>query len=222
MEHIAIQKKYLFKAKLASFILQLAPFIQMIGLTGSLARQEANQKSDIDFFIVTKAGRIWTCRIFCLVLMTICGLKRSKNKIAGRVCMNIFQTDNHLKLSYRDHRESPQWLARDYAHIVPLWSKGQLFSNFMASNAWIEKYGEVFHYKNYKPNLFGKILSFVLSLVRSLAEIILLFLFVGGLGEKLLKKYQSKRIKNDLRTINSRPGEIYISDFELRFHPSKE
>ena len=221
MQKIQVQNLYLFKAKIACLVLQLAPFIRFVGLTGSLARGQASEKSDIDFFIVTKNGRIWICRAFCLVLMSIFGLKRYKDKIAGRVCLNIFQTDNHLKLSYLDHRESPQWLARDYAHMVPFWSAGQIFNRFVKENNWVEEYDQIFSRTGYRPSIMENILSVLIGLIRFIFEFIY-NLFFSVWSEKLLKKYQTRRIKSDIRTINSKKGEIFISDDELRFHPSKE
>lgn len=220
MKNETIQKKYWRRAKLAAYILQLTPFIRMIGLNGSLARGEGSDRSDIDFLIITKPGRIWTCRAFSIFLMMICGLKRYQDKIAGRVCLNLYQTEDHLKLSYLDHRESPEWLAKDYAHMVPLWQKGRVFEGFVVSNSWVKKYGENFHYQDYEPNLIDQTISIICGLIRNLTEIIF-DLFSNEWMEQILKKYQVKRIKNNPVTINSKHGEIFISDDELRFHPDK-
>ncbi len=212
-----VQKKYLRRAKLAAFLLQLTPFIRMIGLNGSLARNEASIASDIDFLIITQSDHIWTSRFLSLCLMAFFGLKRYKNNVAGRVCLNLYQTEDHLKLTCHN-----QYLATNYAYTLPLWQARGVFDSFTVNNTWIEKYGEFFHYKNYRPNLLERIFSFLLSLIRSAFEIILLALFIGGWGEIVLKKYQTYRIKNDPRTIKSKDSEIFISDYELRFHPSKD
>lgn len=217
MKNEIIQNKYLRIARLSAFILQLTPFVRMIGLNGSLARNKASSDSDIDFLIITQPGHIWTCRFLSMALMFVSGLKRYKNRVAGRVCLNLYQTEDHLKLTCHN-----QYLATNYAHTLPLWQANGLFSKFMASNPWIEKYGESFYYKNYKSNLFERILSAVFLLIRSVLEIILTVVSIGGWIEKLLKKYQINRIKKDPRTLKSKDGEIFITDCELRFHPNKD
>jgi hypothetical protein len=44
---------------------------------------------------------------------------------------------------------------------------------------------------------------------------------LGDWGETKAQKYQVKRIQSDPRTKASRPGSIYFSGSELRFHPTK-
>jgi hypothetical protein len=38
------------------------PFVRAIGISGSLSKNFADEKADIDFFIITKANRLWIAR----------------------------------------------------------------------------------------------------------------------------------------------------------------
>ena len=209
------QQKYFQKAKLAAAFLQLTPFIRMIGLNGSVARGQAHQKSDIDFIIISKPGRVWTCRAFSFVLMAILGLKRYQNKIAGRVCLNLYHTEDKMFLTCHTKE-----LAQNHAQTLPLWQQRKQFLDFAAQNQWVSEFGEKFQNLPYEPNLTETYLSFILTFFRTLAEFIFELIF-SDWGEAELRKYQEKRIGRDLRTIRSTKGEIFISDYELRFHPAK-
>ena len=217
---ILTKQKYFKRAKWAAFILAATPFISMVGLNGSVARGESSEKSDIDFLIIAHSGRIFTCRAFSMVLMAIFGLKRYENKIAGRVCLNLYQTENHLDLSYKDHPGSPKYLAKNYSFTIALWQKNNIFTKFMAKNRWISEYNEHFHYALYKPSLQDFLLVIIMNITRKFCEIIF-ELFFNNWGESLLKGYQIKRIKNDPRSKTAKPGQVFISNKELRFHLEK-
>jgi len=203
------------RAKLAGFLLQLVPFVRLVGLNGSLSRGAANAQSDIDFLIICKPGRIWTCRVLSVVLMALLGLKRYQNKVAGRVCLNLYHTANHLHLSC--HKK---WLAQNYAYTLPFWHRGKIFAQFVRANQWIRKFGEQFHYQNYQPSWAEKVLSLIISGVRRVGEFVF-ELLLNDWGESRLKAWQTKRILADRRTLVAPKGAIYLSDQELRFHLPK-
>lgn len=209
------QSKLFKKAKFAVFLLQFTPFIRMVALSGSLARSEAHENSDIDFIIITQKNRIWTCRAISMLIMALFGLKRYPDKIKGRVCLNLYQTQNHLTLTTRN-----KILARSHAYSIPLWEKSDIFSRFVKANVWIKDYGKSFLFSDYKSADWEKFISFIISIFRILNEF-LFDLFFADWGEKVLKNYQTKRIKKDQRIKFSKVGEIYLSDNELRFHPEK-
>lgn len=209
------QSKLLTKARNASYLLQLTPFIRMIALNGSVARGEDHEGSDIDFFIVAKPGRIWTVRAFSVLIMALVGLKRYEFKISGRVCLNLYQTDDHLQLSTKTKE-----LARSHAYTVPFWQRKGLFKKFIQQNEWIHQFGKSFMNADYQTSKGDKVVSVLIAPWRFLSEF-LFDLILNDWGEKALKKYQTRRILKDERTMKAQKGEIYLSDVELRFHPSK-
>ena len=210
-----IQRKYLMRAKLAALILELTPFIRMVGLNGSLARGEANEESDIDFIIIVKEDRIWTCRAFSLVLMAIFGLKRYPNKIKGRICLNLYQTEDHLELSCKTKD-----LPRFHSYTLALFNQNMTYECFRRENNWIRQFGKNFVFDSVKPSSLGQIFFIILYPIRWFFELVFDLIF-NDWGENTLKKYQTKRIMNDPRTSQAPLGAIFLSDTELRFHPPK-
>ena len=206
-----VQSMYLRRARIIASILSFAPFVRMIALTGSLARREAREKSDIDFFIVTKANRLWSGRAFVSILIHLTGYRRYDMKIAGRICLNCYQTEDHLTVNPNTIKN-----AKDYSNIKILYQSHGLAKRFIKANKWINDKG--YQFINIDPKARGNIVaSFLRWIFEALYE-----LFFNDWGEKQLRAYQIRRILRDPRTQSAKSGQIYISDQELRFHPPKE
>lgn len=212
------QKKYLKRAKIISGLLILTPFVRAVFLTGSVARGEATEKSDIDFFVIIKKDRLYTGRFFVTGLVYLTGLRRYDKKIAGRICLNCYQTEDHLLVS-----PQTEYVANDYSKAIVLWARGNLDQKFIDANSWMRKFGiNIKTQKKYLPRRqTGQKTSFFfypLFLCQFIFESIFELIF-HDFGEKILKKYQIKKIRNNSLTKIATKGEIYISDTELRFHP---
>jgi len=206
------QKKYFRRAQIIGSLLRLAPFVRMVGLNGSLPMGKATKESDIDFFIVTKQGRIWSGRIFTTLFVQLTGLRRYGKKIAGRICLNRYQAEDYLIIHPQDKKN-----AYHHSFMMPLWQTDNLFEKLIKENKWLSRYGFRFRGKAPKNDL---IWNFVDRIFQFLGELLYDF-FLGDWGEKILGNSQKRRIKKDPRTKNSPPGSIFVSDKELRFLPPK-
>lgn len=207
----SIQQKYLRRAKIIASVLSIVPFVRMIGLSGSLARNEAKEKSDIDFFVVLKKGRLWSGRAFVSILTHLTGYHRYNDKIAGRICLNCYQTEDHLTIGPKNLKN-----AQDYSNIKILCQSHGLAKKFIEANRWISDKG--YQFINIDSDSGGN--NIAASFLRWLLEALYELLF-NEWGEKQLRAYQIKRIlKNPLTSVSSKT-QIYISDQELRFHPAK-
>ena len=206
------QQIYMKRAKLIAYFLQIIPFIRTIFLTGSVARIEATEKSDIDFLIITQKNRIWTCRALVTLLIQFLGLRRTNKKIAGRICLNRYQTQGHLLINPHN-----QYTAKDTVSALLLSGDSKILENWHNQNQWVIKHG--FRFNQGKIISIGyKIISFPLILIRFIQEIMWEVIF-NDWAENKLSQYQIKRILSDNRTQNSSKKEIYISNKEIRFHP---
>lgn len=70
------------------------PFVRGIGISGSLSKNFADEKADIDFFIITKANRLWIAR-------TVMHLFKKLTFLTGRqhfYCMNYYIDEEALLL----------------------------------------------------------------------------------------------------------------------------
>ena len=99
LKNIEISKKFLKKAKKYLPFLRFLPFIRAVAVVNSVSFGSADEKSDIDLFIITKNKHIWTARIFTTFFLHILGVRRHGKKISGRFCLSFFADENNLDLS---------------------------------------------------------------------------------------------------------------------------
>lgn len=204
--------KYWQRAYRVAKFLQLAPFIKMIGVNGSLSSGRANKSSDIDFLIITKAGRIFTARFIVTFLTHLTGYRRHGNKVAGRICLNRYQTDELLEILPHDDYHSAC-----FSKLVPILDYDNFYQKYQLANKWMEDFNyKIINKTDFKPIIISK----TLVVLRNFFE----FILGGKLGdllERKLKKWQKKRIFNDPRTKKASIGRIRVSDQELCFHPEE-
>lgn len=199
------------RAEKTAWLLQIVPFIKFVGLTGSLAYDVAKASSDIDIFIITKYGRIWTCRFFTVIILKSLKLYRSGDlprQRAGKICPNRFVTDDYLLINPQN-----RYHAQDYSQMVRLFEEGGIYKKFRTKNEWMEKYGY------FEPKRAISLIQSagIISTIRRITERIL-----GGiLGDWFEKKVKNFQLKNIMKNPKvNKPGTgLYVDDNELRFHP---
>lgn len=141
-EQLSFKKREI--ARNASEVLALIPTVQLVGLTGSLAMNNATSTSDIDLLVVTKENTLWSTRIYAYLLLKLFGLRirKPKNKAENdKLCLNIWLDEKNLKWAKKD-----LYTAHEIAQVVPLFDRGG-YQKFMWANWWA---------KEFWPNRFDK------------------------------------------------------------------
>jgi hypothetical protein len=118
------------KAVRASRILARFPFVEGLAISGSLSKNFADENTDIDFFIITRANRLWiarTCMHLFYKLARITGSQRL-------FCMNYYVDEAGLEIP-----EKNIFTAMEIITLVPM--EGSLtVLNFMYHNNWTKNY----------------------------------------------------------------------------------
>ena len=201
------------KARRVIYFLQLIPFIKLIMVSGSLAMNNTKDKSDIDLLIVSKFGRIWTCRGLTTLFIHLIGQRRHNNLTKNRFCLNHYLTDKSLKIPFQS-----LYNAQTYARLTPIWEEKPpfLYRKFQEENSWVGDY-LLFYPLAKKGYLRSVKTSYLLGFFRKAIESIL-DNKVGDKLELLLKRFQEGRIKKDPLT-NQKGGRVFFNDEQLEFHP---
>jgi predicted nucleotidyltransferase len=206
------------KTRPAIKMLAHVPYVRMVMLGGSVAQDNAKDSSDIDILVVARHGRIWTCRIFVTLLLSIFGIRRSDRGqmthelVKDKICLNHYITDRSLHIPFHS-----LYNAQSYSQLIPVIEKEKgLFERFQKENLWAADYVCSFpkdrglnHKILYKDKIGAgsRLAEFVFDIT------------IAGLLELAAKKYQKRRIaKNIPKNLNM--GRIIFDDMQLEFHPN--
>jgi len=145
--------------RISSFLYNF-PFVRGIGISGSLSKNYADEKSDIDYFIITKSNRLWITR-------TLMHLFKKLTFIAGRehyYCMNYYIDEEALSI-----QEKNVFTAVEVATLIPVCGNGSMES-FFEANGWVESYYpnyviDVESRKNSKHSILKRTFEFLINLL---------------------------------------------------------
>ena len=106
------------------------PFVRGIAVSGSLSKNFADDRSDIDLFIITSPNRLWLARTFLHCFKKLTFLVNKQHFY----CMNYFVDEDHLEIA-----EKNIYTATEIATLLPL-QGNTVFEKFYSRNAWIKMY----------------------------------------------------------------------------------
>lgn len=126
-------------ARKSSRWLSLVPTIQLVGVTGGLAMNNAGREDDIDLFFVVTDGTLWVSRMLATVLMDMLGLRRhpKDQRVANKVCLNMFMSESATQLP-RPDRDC--FTAHEVLQMAPLWEQKGTYRKFLRTNRWVTRF----------------------------------------------------------------------------------
>ncbi|WP_310380899.1 nucleotidyltransferase domain-containing protein [Flavobacterium sp.] len=142
--------------KRARFIAKF-PYVEAVGVSGSLSKGYYDDNGDIDFFVITKPNKLWICRTLLMLYKKIFFLNSRKY-----FCVNYFISSQQLEIE-----EKNRFTATELKTLIPMQGK-VVFEQFYKSNYWVQSYFSKFTYDSNqiatikKPTL-TKIVEFILN-----------------------------------------------------------
>jgi hypothetical protein len=117
--------QYFKKLPRYSKLISRFPFVSGIAISGSLSKGVMHDDGDIDYFIITKPGRLWICRTSLVVFKKIFLFNSRKY-----FCVNYFVDENNLLLMDKN-----MFTAIETAHLLPVY-QFDLIEKFKQTNGW--------------------------------------------------------------------------------------
>jgi hypothetical protein len=150
-------EKLLKKAGKIGRFLYHFPFVRGVAVSGSLSKNYADPRADIDFFIITKAKRLWIAR-------TIMHLYKKLTFLTGRqhyYCMNYYLDENAFYLE-----EQNIFSAIEIKTLLPVCGNDAIDAFFRANN-WTDEWFPACAYRQQEKRnprtFFKRILEWFLS-----------------------------------------------------------
>jgi hypothetical protein len=125
------------------------PFVRMVALTGALAMRNANSpQDDLDYFIITVAGRVWLTRLLAVILVRLARLW------GVELCPNYILAESKLTQERQD-----LYIAHELTQMFPI-SGHILYEQIRAANPWTKTWmpnadGPFYTVDRYEPHGWG-------------------------------------------------------------------
>lgn len=208
-------------ARRVSRILAHIPFVRMICVVNSLAISNAQEDSDIDFFIVVKKNHIWFTRFFVVALLDMIRKRPKGNVRKNMICTCFFASEDALDFSSLQihsslHDGIPDvYLAWWVSRFVSMYDAGDMAEKLFLENEWAKKI--FFHRRLYHTikehtvslNIFGAFLKRVGEWC---------IVCTGRVSEFFMRAVQMRILPDSLRSLANRDTRVVINDRILKFH----
>jgi len=196
------QQKFEVAKKVASF-LRFIPTIEFIAVTGGLAMNNSDESDDIDFFIVSSSGTLWTTRFLSVCFLEIMGMRRrpKNSKQKNKICLNMFVDSDHMAVP---QKERDVFSAHEVVQAKILFGKNESIRKFYKQNLWIT---------DFLPHMAIPKFKNTHEKSSRMREIMNIFVPILHSFEFIFRKLQLWYMKN------KRTNEI-VTDGYTRFHPN--
>lgn len=198
------------RAERVARLISHLPFVKLVALANTLASGSAKQDSDIDLLIVTRAKRMYITRLLITSLVQFIGWRRHGNKIANRVCLSFYLSEDHLNIKDLSYEHDP-YLIYWLANLYPLTDKN-VFQTFLQANSW--------SYDNL-PNRYGTQINRTEGGYKPTWSERLLGGRFGDMLEYVSRGFQLFLIRRHKNSrLNDGTSAVVVSNSVLKFHES--
>ena len=135
-------KKIMPKVKTVASFISKFPFIKGVAISGSLSKGYYDDKSDFDFFVITKTKRVWISRLILAIYKRL-----FLNNSYKEFCVNYFVSTSTLEIE-----EKNRFTATEIVTVIPLYGKTE-FSDFYKANSWVKEYFPNIKLQNNDPDI---------------------------------------------------------------------
>lgn len=104
------------------------PFVESVCLSGGLSKNYYDEKGDIDYFIVTKPGRLWICRT-----LLIARFKLLPKNLKKFWCTNYFISSDNLAIP-----DVNVFTGTELAYLIPTVNY-DVYKKILEKNNWYKK-----------------------------------------------------------------------------------
>ena len=127
-------------ARQAVKLIRSIPFLRAVFVCNTVGSEQANNDSDIDFFIITEKNRIWITRLLITFWLELFRLRRTNKRIKNKVCLSFYVTVDNLDLASVRAAEDDVHFCYWLKQMLPVFDPDNYYSKFLQANQWTKKY----------------------------------------------------------------------------------
>lgn len=115
-------------------LFRLCPFVKVIAMANVIGSHNLRDESDIDFFIITTARRIWLARLYCAGLAKILNRRPRADRKKDKVCLSFYVSEEHLNLNDLKLAAGDPYFDYWRKTLVLLYNKKEVYNQFLIFN----------------------------------------------------------------------------------------
>lgn len=194
---------------------RFVPYIKMVAICNSLAYGNAQDDSDIDFFIITQKNRIWLARFLAIILAGWAGFRPSAGHTRDAYCLSFFIDESQLNIRNLSLGKNDIYFTYWTRQLMPVYDPQGLYARFLEANSWTRaQLPNAYANKFVRPVLSNggtKILAGLIKLVTAAP------LVQRGL-DAFCRQLQLKIIGRNLQAIINIDTRVVVNEKVLKFH----
>lgn len=115
------------------------PTVEFVGISGGLAMNNADDKDDIDLFIIVSPATIWITRFFVVLILECLRVRRRYGSVKEQdlFCPNMFMSLGVLTIP---HKSQDLYSAHEVLQMVPVFDRSNSYTQFLQANRWVKEY----------------------------------------------------------------------------------
>lgn len=122
-----LAEKSLKTARQKAQLIARFPFVCAVMASGSLSKGYMDEKSDLDFFVITRPGRLWIARMLLVLYKRIFLFNSHKH-----FCINYYLDTDHLEIEDKNI-----FTATELATVIPLYG-ADYYRELITRNGWVK------------------------------------------------------------------------------------
>ncbi len=188
------------KLKKALAFLRHVPGVRGVALCNSMPFHFTHEQGDIDLFVVTKPGAVWSTRLMSVA--PLIALKQRPGEAKRHpIDLSFFVSESSMDLFGLQKSDDP-YFAHWIATLTPVLGEQALWDRFFDENSWAF---------TRLPNARAPRRSYRYR-CRTMKPL------MPSLSESFAKRVQERRLPNDLREAANEDSRVVITSQMLKFH----
>ncbi len=199
-QRFRLAKRKLVRARRAARLFGLLPSVRLVAACNNLAVANAEERSDIDLFIVCRAGTLWSTRLLLAGLLKTLNLRPTPEDQRDKLCLSFWVSESGMDLSRLALEDGDPYMDYWIATLLPLYDAGGVYAGFRDANSKEGSNTEQYTVRR------GKAAPSCPSGVRS------------SRIERLAKRIQMRKFPGRIRAMANLDSRVVVSDDTLKFH----
>ncbi|RMD59555.1 hypothetical protein D6821_00985, partial [Candidatus Parcubacteria bacterium] len=116
------------------------PTVKAVAMANLVGQHNLRASSDIDLFIIAKQDRLWTTRLYCVLMTELLGWRPKPNNKKDKICLSFFIDESALNLEPLSLDKDDWYFQYWLANLYFVYGQGDTIKRFYQANQWIKKH----------------------------------------------------------------------------------